>query len=272
MRNHIITIYGPGCSNCNTLADNTRQAVQSLTGNYEITKISDPLQIAEAGVFQTPSLALDGKILVSGKVMSAEQILKLLSEAETKERNSCCNRQAEETPAEPDKAEHSGQSCCCGTASVPTTPEETCGRGAGDTCCKRSGLKTALLLVGLGLLAIAGLRQLQAPEQHEAPATTAPQAGSTTELVYFTFGKRCQSCERMEQWARAVAELQQIPFRVQNADDATVAHYGLTTKTLIFRHLENGEEKSWRNLDRIWELSRDEAAYKQYVAEQIAQP
>lgn len=274
MKEHTITIYGPGCSNCNTLADNTRQAVQSMSGNYEITKISDPLQIAEAGVFQTPALALDGKLLTSGKVMSVEQIRNLLSKATTKGNICCCNNHTPEKPTEPDKAEPSEQSCCCGSScSVPPEPEQTCSCGAGDSCCMRSGLKTALLLGGLGLMAIAGLRQLQAPQPHEAaPATMAPQAGSTTELVYFTFGKRCPTCERMEQWARAVAEQQQIPFRVQDADEATVAHYGLTTKTLILRHVDNGEEKSWRNLDRIWELSRDEAAYKQYVAKQITQP
>lgn len=274
MKKHIITIYGSGCSSCSTLAENTRQAVQSMSGNYEITKISDPLQIAEAGVFQTPALALGSKLLVSGKVMNVAQIHKLLSEATPKESSSCCGSHAPETPAEPDKVEHSEQSCCCrGSSSVTTEPVKTCCCGAGDTTCKRSGLKTALLLGGLGMLAIAGLRQLQAPEQDEAaPATSAPQTGSTTELVYFAFGKRCLTCERMEQWALAVSEEHQIPFRVQKADEATVAHYGLTTKTLILRHMEDGVEKSWRNLDRIWELSRDEAAYKQYVTEQISQP
>ncbi len=275
MNTHMITIYGPGCCNCNTLAENTRQAVKSMSENYEIIKISDPLQIAEAGVFQTPALALNGKILVSGKVVSMEQVRKLLSEATPKESCCCCSCHDPESSAykETDKSERSEQSCCCGTSSVPTKPEETCCRETVDAACKRSGLKTALLLGGLGLLAISGLRQLQTKELHEAaPATTAPQAGSTTELVYFTFGKRCLTCERMEQWARTVAEQQQIPFHVQNADEATVAHYGLTTKTLILRQVENGVEKSWHNLDRIWELSRDEAAYKQYVTEQIVQP
>lgn len=64
MKTHNITIYGPGCIRCTTLVENTRIAVQEMQGDYRITKISDPLQMADAGVFNTPALSLDGELLV----------------------------------------------------------------------------------------------------------------------------------------------------------------------------------------------------------------
>ena len=71
----------------------------------------------------------------------------------------------------------------------------------------------------------------------------------------------------MEQWARDVAMDMGITFVQKEADADQVNLYGLTTKSLILHYGQNGEK--WEKLSRIWELNRDETAYKQYVREQI---
>lgn len=247
MITHNITVYGPGCIRCTTLAENAQVAVQGMQGDYRITKISDPLQMADAGVFNTPALSLDGELLVSGKVLSPAQIRELL---QTKKHAGClCSCSAD--TVQPDIEPSSSIPCHC------------------DSNRKHSGWKTALLIGGVGLLALAGIKQWQAPSQQHQETVFVPAEGSQEELVYFTFGKRCPTCLRMEAWTRTVAEQRRIPFRVQEADAKTVEQYGLTTKSLIFRKMKDGEESSWKKLDRIWELSRDEAALKNYVSEQI---
>lgn len=73
-----IQILGMGCMKCKTLEQNARDAVASLALDAEIEKVSDPVAIAEMGVMMTPALAIDGKVMSSGKVLSKEQIEKYL--------------------------------------------------------------------------------------------------------------------------------------------------------------------------------------------------
>lgn len=73
-----ISILGTGCSKCKTLQTNSEQAAEALGVPYEIEKIEDITKIVEYGVMSTPALAVDGKVVASGKVLSAAEIEKLL--------------------------------------------------------------------------------------------------------------------------------------------------------------------------------------------------
>lgn len=247
MNTHTITIYGPGCMRCTTLEENARKAVQDMPGDYRITKISHPMQIADAGVFNTPALSLDGALLTEGRVLTSAQIRELLQ-----------------------KNIQGGCSCRCSVATaspdIESEPLQPC-HGAQKN--KRSGWKTALLIGAAGLLSMAGIKQWQTASESRQDTNVATADGNYEELIYYTFGKRCPTCLRMEAWAGTVAEQHQIPFRVQEADAGVVEQYGLTTKFLILRQIKGGKEATRKKLERIWELSRDEAAFKHYVSEQI---
>ena len=73
-----IQILGTGCAKCQKLADSTKQAADNLDLNYEIEKITDINQIMSFGVMTTPGLAVDGKVLVAGKVPAVSDIEKML--------------------------------------------------------------------------------------------------------------------------------------------------------------------------------------------------
>jgi small redox-active disulfide protein 2 len=73
-----IQILGTGCAKCQKLAENTKQAADNLGLDYEMEKITEINQIMEFGVMTTPGLAVDGKVLVVGKVPSSADIEKLL--------------------------------------------------------------------------------------------------------------------------------------------------------------------------------------------------
>jgi small redox-active disulfide protein 2 len=73
-----IQILGTGCAKCQKLAENTRVAADNLGLDYELVKITELNEIMGFGVMTTPALAVDGKVLVTGKVPSPIDIEKLL--------------------------------------------------------------------------------------------------------------------------------------------------------------------------------------------------
>lgn len=74
----IIKVLGSGCSKCNKLEKNVRNAVEDLGIEVSIEKVTDFKKIMEYGVMQTPALVVDEKVVSAGKVLSAEDIKKFL--------------------------------------------------------------------------------------------------------------------------------------------------------------------------------------------------
>lgn len=72
------TIYGSGCAKCKQLAANAEAAATSLALSYEVEKVTDTNAIIDAGVMRTPALAIDGDIVIEGKLSSADDIKALL--------------------------------------------------------------------------------------------------------------------------------------------------------------------------------------------------
>lgn len=73
-----ITIYGSGCAKCKQLTANAEDAARELGLSYEVEKVTDVNDIIDAGIMRTPALALNGDIVVEGKVASAGDIKKHL--------------------------------------------------------------------------------------------------------------------------------------------------------------------------------------------------
>lgn len=73
-----LQILGTGCAKCNALTAATEKAAQSLGLQYEIEKVTDLNRIMSFGVMLTPALVVDGKVKVSGKVPSMDDLKKML--------------------------------------------------------------------------------------------------------------------------------------------------------------------------------------------------
>lgn len=73
-----LQILGTGCAKCNALTMATEKAAQTLGLEYELEKVTDLNRIMAFGVMMTPALVVDGKVKVSGKVPSVDEIKKLL--------------------------------------------------------------------------------------------------------------------------------------------------------------------------------------------------
>lgn len=74
-----LQILGTGCPKCKKLAETAQAAADELGLDYEIEKITDINEIMKFGVMLTPGLAVDGKVKVSGKVPSVDEIKQMLS-------------------------------------------------------------------------------------------------------------------------------------------------------------------------------------------------
>ena len=74
-----IEILGTGCPKCKQLAVNAEEAVKELNIQAEIGKVTDIDKITEYGVMMTPGLAVDGIAVSAGKVLSKDEIKKIIS-------------------------------------------------------------------------------------------------------------------------------------------------------------------------------------------------
>jgi len=73
-----LQILGTGCAKCKTLAAATEKAAQALGLPYELEKVTDLNRIMSYGVMATPALVVDGRVKVSGKVPSVDEIKAML--------------------------------------------------------------------------------------------------------------------------------------------------------------------------------------------------
>ncbi|RPH94767.1 thioredoxin family protein [candidate division KSB1 bacterium] len=74
-----IQILGPGCARCKKLAENAEMAANDLGLDYTLEKITDIDAIMRFKVWQTPGLVVDGVVKSTGRLLSMEEIKKLLA-------------------------------------------------------------------------------------------------------------------------------------------------------------------------------------------------
>ncbi len=73
-----ISVLGTGCPKCKTLTANAEQAAKDAGIECEIEKVQDIADIVAYGVMSTPALAIDGKVVSTGKLLSPKEIRELL--------------------------------------------------------------------------------------------------------------------------------------------------------------------------------------------------
>jgi hypothetical protein len=108
----------------------------------------------------------------------------------------------------------------------------------------------------------------------------APPA-SRVAVYYFHRTVRCDNClkfeayagEALREWFAEQLADGALEWRVVNLDDTTNAHfmqdYDLFEVSLIVSRVQDGTQVAWRNLDAIWTLVSDKAAFLEYVSFEV---
>mgnify|MGYP000955823987 CR=1 FL=1 len=73
-----IKVLGSGCAKCNQLEAAVKAALEQLGMDTAVDHVTDFSQIAAYGVMTTPALVVDGKVVSYGKVLKAEEVVKIL--------------------------------------------------------------------------------------------------------------------------------------------------------------------------------------------------
>lgn len=74
-----IEILGMGCPKCKKLYENSLEALKKTGKQAEVIKVEDINKITEYAVMMTPALVIDGKVKSSGRVLSADEIAKIIT-------------------------------------------------------------------------------------------------------------------------------------------------------------------------------------------------
>jgi len=71
-----LEILGTGCPKCKKLTELVTQTVTETGTAAEIVKVDQINDIINYGVMTTPALAIDGKVVVAGRIPSKDEIKK----------------------------------------------------------------------------------------------------------------------------------------------------------------------------------------------------
>jgi len=77
----MIEVLGTGCAKCYKLEAMAKAAADKLAVPYEITHVRDINAIVQRGVMTTPALAINGQVVVSGRVPAETELTAWLTSA-----------------------------------------------------------------------------------------------------------------------------------------------------------------------------------------------
>ncbi len=73
-----IEILGPGCSRCKETFRVVQHVVEAAGLQVKVVKEESYERMAALGLMSTPGIAIDGKVVVSGRIPKAEEVRELL--------------------------------------------------------------------------------------------------------------------------------------------------------------------------------------------------
>lgn len=101
-------------------------------------------------------------------------------------------------------------------------------------------------------------------------------------IVFYFYGNvRCFTCKRIERLTKEAVkeefgeEMKNgiVEMKAINVEEPRNNHfirdYRLYTRSVIVSDLTQGKEERWKNLVRVWELVRNDEAFKRYVQKEV---
>lgn len=151
-------------------------------------------------------------------------------------------------------------------------------------------ITVALLLfvaASAGMLALRGFNRDQAADTPTgAPVLGTPQPAASAPVdeyvvYYFMTSQRCENCIKFESYTKETLETtfseplagKKLAWEIVNLDEPQNRHfikdYSLITKSIVLVRYRNGIQAEWKNLDQIWNLVGDKAAFQNYITTEM---
>ena len=73
-----VEVFGPGCARCQETYRVVRHVVEEAGLACEVVKIESYPRMMELGIMATPAIAIDGKVVMTGRVPKADEVRQLL--------------------------------------------------------------------------------------------------------------------------------------------------------------------------------------------------
>ena len=78
-----VKVLGAGCKTCHKQFENAKQAVKAMGLSVEVEYITDMQKVMEYGVMSMPVVVVNEKVVSSGRLLKADDIVKLLRKERT---------------------------------------------------------------------------------------------------------------------------------------------------------------------------------------------
>ena len=69
-----IKVLGPGCANCVKVAQLAQQAVNTLSVETQIEKVTEMPEIVKYRILATPGLVINEKVVCAGRIPTAAEV------------------------------------------------------------------------------------------------------------------------------------------------------------------------------------------------------
>ena len=76
-----IEVFGPGCPRCQEAFRVVRHVVEELGLTCAVEKSESYPRMIELGIMATPAIAIDGKVVMAGRVPKADEVRRALGVA-----------------------------------------------------------------------------------------------------------------------------------------------------------------------------------------------
>ncbi|MDD3155030.1 MAG: nitrophenyl compound nitroreductase subunit ArsF family protein [Victivallaceae bacterium] len=268
-----IQVYGSGCDKCKKLTANVQTAAKHLGVEIELEKVTQINAITEAGILMTPALAIDGKLVSSGKVLSEAEVAKILTAPPPCACNGACGPSGEKAP--------STKTCC--SASAPASACGCSGGASAGACCEKGNslkkiLTFALLVFVAASIAVMIIQQKKAQNSTAANGKTQVASSDTPKhdneilVFYFHGNQRCFTCNKIETLTKQALEEKyskeladgRIVFRPVNVEDPVNEHFvndfQLSSRSVVMQ--KNGK---YQKFDAVWTLVREPQKFTEYI-------
>ena len=76
-----IKVLGPGCANCQKVEAVTHKAVNEMSIEAEMIKVTDYAEIMEYPILSTPGLVINEKLVCAGRIPTQAEVTSWLADA-----------------------------------------------------------------------------------------------------------------------------------------------------------------------------------------------